>query len=133
MVLSIEGMPPVQNCSAGGYGNLRRVGVDIEPSWTSMTALVDAASGLWPFAHNGSASGQGGFWNDLDLLEVGNGEFLAVNDTYPAGALNAARAHFSIWCILKAPLLISTNLSAASADILSILKNRHAIQINQDP
>ena len=132
MVLSIEGMPPVQNCSAGGFGNLRRVGVDIEPSWTSMTALVDAASGLWPFAHNGSASRQG-FWNDLDLLEVGNGDFLAVNATYPAGALDAARAHFSIWCILKAPLLISTNLSAASAGILSILKNRHAIQINQDP
>eukprot|EP01052_Picozoa_sp_SAG31_P010401 SAG31_NODE_569_length_14020_cov_11.049565_8_plen_297_part_00 len=67
MILSIEGMPPIQNCSKGGYGNLRRVGVDISPSWTSMTALIDAASGLWPFAHNGSATGQG-FWNDIDLL-----------------------------------------------------------------
>ena len=35
MVLSIEGMPPVQNCSAGGYGNLRRV--DFEISFALIT------------------------------------------------------------------------------------------------
>eukprot|EP01043_Picozoa_sp_COSAG02_P047764 COSAG02_NODE_4614_length_5165_cov_1.697592_2_plen_541_part_00 len=97
-----------------------------------MTALIDAGSGLWPFAHNGSATGQG-FWNDIDLLEVGNGDFAPVNSTFPAGALDAARAHFSMWALLKAPLLVSTNLSAASTETLNVLKNNYVLMINQDP
>eukprot|EP01052_Picozoa_sp_SAG31_P010400 SAG31_NODE_569_length_14020_cov_11.049565_7_plen_481_part_00 len=38
-----------------------------------------------------------------------------------------------MWAILKAPLLISTNLSAASKEILDVLKNKQALMINQDP
>lgn len=44
MVLSIEGMPPIRNCSKGGYGNLRRVGVDISPSWLVISRVYPSWS-----------------------------------------------------------------------------------------
>jgi alpha-galactosidase len=39
IVLSIEGEPPIATVSAGGYGNLRRVGHDIRPEWYVLHAL----------------------------------------------------------------------------------------------
>ena len=63
---------------------------------------IDKSSGLHPFAHNGSLSkvaGSGGFWNDMDILEVGNGVFAPKNDS-DTTALNQARAHFSMWYVL---------------------------------
>ena len=69
IVLSIEGGPNISAVSAGGAGNLRRVGTDIKETWYSIIGLVDTGSGLWPFAHNAtsSAGDGGGFWNDLDV------------------------------------------------------------------
>ena len=70
IVLSIEGGPNITAVSAGGHGNLRRVGTDITSTWYSMIGLVDTGSGLWRYAHNAtSAQGDGGgFWNDLVRL-----------------------------------------------------------------
>lgn len=38
-----------------------------------------------------------------------------------------------MWAIAKAPLLLSANLSALSADVLAIVKNKGVIAVNQDP
>eukprot|EP01043_Picozoa_sp_COSAG02_P001705 COSAG02_NODE_36_length_48934_cov_144.851029_30_plen_270_part_00 len=67
IVLSIEGGPNITAVSAGGHGNLRRVGTDITSTWYSMIGLVDTGSGLWPYAHNATSTqgDGGGFWNDL--------------------------------------------------------------------
>lgn len=69
MVLSIEGLPKIQDVYTGCCGNSRRVGHDIGPRWLSMTTLVDVGSGLWKYAHNGSLTAPpnpaAGFWNDL--------------------------------------------------------------------
>ena len=45
-----------------------------------------------------------------------------------ADALN----QFSLWCITKAPLIISTDLPAATKVTIDILGNRAAIAVNQD-
>ena len=63
MVLTVEGAPDNALCSAGGCGNAKRVGHDINANWMSMTSLVDIASGLWPFAHNSSNPQFGGWWS----------------------------------------------------------------------
>ena len=63
MVLTVEGAPDNALCSAGGCGNAKRVGHDINPNWMSMVSLVDIASGLWPFAHNSSNPLYGGWWS----------------------------------------------------------------------
>lgn len=65
MVLTIEGDPDNAVCTLGGCGSAKRVGHDISPRWMSMVSLVDIGSGLWPFAHNATATGSG-WWNDLD-------------------------------------------------------------------
>jgi alpha-galactosidase len=64
-----------------------------------------------------------GHWNDPDMLEVGNSGL----------TLNESRAHFSLWCMLAAPLMAGNDLRDMSPEILEILTNKHAISINQDP
>ena len=128
MRLVVEGNPPVDVISANPrkYGNARRVGHDIYASWLSMLSLVDVGSGLWPFAHNDT--GLGGFFNDLDMMEVGNGEF---NETADA-RLNLNRAHFTMWIIMKAPILLGTRLELLSANLTALLTNRDALGVHQD-
>jgi len=73
MVLTVEGSPPAASITHGGYGNAKRVGHDISASWGSMISLVDIGAGLWPFAHTTINATFGGWWNDLDMIEIGNG------------------------------------------------------------
>ncbi len=67
--------------------------------------------------------GQPGGWNDLDMLEVGNGGM--TDDEYVA--------HFSLWSILKSPLLLGNDVRKLSPSALSILNNPAIIALNQDP
>jgi alpha-galactosidase len=64
-----------------------------------------------------------GHWNDPDMLEVGNGHL--TTDEY--------RTHFSLWCLLRAPLLAGNDLRDMTEDTKSILMNTEAIAIDQDP
>jgi alpha-galactosidase len=63
-----------------------------------------------------------GHWNDPDMLEVGNGMSEAED-----------RAHFSMWCMLAAPLLAGNDLRTMSAETKAILTNREVIAVDQDP
>ncbi len=36
-------------------------------NFLSMLSLVDIMSGLWLYAHNGSNTTVGGWWNDMDM------------------------------------------------------------------
>ena len=60
--------------------------------------------------------------SDPDMLEVGNG---GLSD-------GECRAHFGLWCLAKAPLILGTNLSALSPAKLAIVSNKAAIAVNQD-
>ncbi|KAH8651379.1 alpha-galactosidase [Xylariales sp. PMI_506] len=66
---------------------------------------------------------QPGGWNDLDMLEVGQGGM--TDDEY--------KAHFTMWSILKSPLLIGADIRHIDAKALSILNNPAIIAVNQDP
>jgi alpha-galactosidase len=63
-----------------------------------------------------------GHWNDPDMLEVGNGGLTE----------NENRAHFSMWCMLAAPLIAGNDISNMSKETLAILTNKDAIAVNQD-
>jgi len=84
-------------------------------SWGVMR-ILDMQDGLREYAGPGH-------WNDPDMLEVGNGG-LSVNE---------ARAHFSMWCMLAAPLIAGNDLRNMNAETISIITNADAIAINQDP
>jgi len=65
-------------------------------------------------------AGPGG-WNDPDMLEVGNGGMSTTED----------ETHFSLWCLMKAPLLIGCDVRMMSNDTVRILTNSEVIAINQ--
>jgi len=62
-----------------------------------------------------------GHWNDPDMLEVGNGM-----------KYNEDKAHFSLWCMLAAPLMAGNDLRKMSEQTTAILTNKEAIAIDQD-
>jgi alpha-galactosidase len=100
---------------AQGIGHLWRTTGDIQANWASVTRLLDLQVDLYQYA------GPGG-WNDPDMLEVGNGSM--TNGEY--------RAHFSLWCLLAAPLMSGNDLRSMKADVVEILTNKEVISVNQD-
>ena len=63
-----------------------------------------------------------GHWNDPDMLEVGNGEMSESEN----------RAHFSMWCMIAAPLIAGNDLRNMDPKTLAILTNPDVISVNQD-
>lgn len=57
------------------------------------------------------------------MLQVGRGGLTFTEDM----------AHFSLWTISKAPLIIGCDVRNLSANTLSILTNPEVIAVNQDP
>ena len=97
-------------------GNSWRTTGDISDNWDSMITRADQ-NNLWA-----AYAGPGG-WNDPDMLEVGNGGMTTTE----------YETHFSLWCLMKAPLLIGADVRNMSADTLRILTNVEVIAVNQDP
>jgi alpha-galactosidase len=109
---------------ARDVGNLWRSTGDIVDKWTGKEKwgglgaidIVELQNGLETYAGPGH-------WNDPDMLEVGNG---GMTDT-------EYRAHFSMWCLLAAPLMAGNDLRAMSAATKEILMNKEVIAVDQDP
>lgn len=110
---------------AGNVGELWRTTGDISAifdgyldhgTWKQegVMPIVDLQIGLRNYAGPGH-------WNDPDMLEVGNG--MTVNED---------RTHFSMWCMLAAPLIAGNDLRKMSKETESILTNKEVIAVNQD-
>jgi len=111
---------------SAGIGNCWRTTSDIWPhfdglldhtNWQQWGVLqiIDAQKPIRQYAGPGH-------WNDPDMLEVGNG--MTVNED---------RAHFSMWCMLAAPLISGNDLANMSPDTLNILANKDVVAVDQDP
>jgi alpha-galactosidase len=100
---------------ARGVGHLWRTTGDIRDEWSSFTRLLDQQVGLEKYAAPGG-------WNDPDMLEVGNGGMTMAE----------YRAHFSLWCILAAPLMSGNDVRSMTPEIAAILTNRDVIALDQD-
>ena len=97
-------------------GNLWRTTSDIDDSFARMVSNLDR--------NNNSAAAAGpGRWNDPDMLEVGNG---GMSDT-------EYQAHFSLWCVVAAPLIAGNNLTNMSPATRNTLANPEVIAVDQDP
>jgi len=83
-------------------------------------AIHPAFNGLWQFAGPGH-------WNDPDMLQVGNIEEDESNQNHVGD-----RAHFSLWCILAAPLMAGNDLTKMSDQVRDILTAPELIAVNQD-
>jgi alpha-galactosidase len=96
-------------------GNLWRTTGDIRDNWKRMCEIGFGQGRFAPFAGPGH-------WNDPDMLEVGNGGMSATE----------YRTHFSLWCLLAAPLIAGNDLRTMSAETRDILTNREVIAVDQD-
>ena len=88
------------------FGTFQQLGV---------TAILDKNEPL-------RASAGPGHWNDPDMLEVGNGM-----------TVNQDRAHFTLWCMMAAPLILGNDIRNMSAETKTIIMNKDVIAIDQDP
>ncbi|MGI5236937.1 NPCBM/NEW2 domain-containing protein [Dactylosporangium sp. CA-139066] len=96
-------------------GSSWRTTGDISANWGSVTSILDQQAGLEPFARKG-------YFNDPDMLEVGNGSLTQDENV----------AHFSLWSLLSAPLLLGNDLRSVSAATLNVLRNPDVIAVNRD-
>lgn len=106
------------------YGQLWRTSMDIYPFINSVYRCAETSggagsihpgfNGLWQFAGPGH-------WNDPDMLQIGN----LKNATED-------KVHFSLWCILAAPLMAGNDLRVMSDSIKNILMANEVIAVNQD-
>jgi alpha-galactosidase len=110
------GIGDVWKWGAKAGANLWRTTDDIKDNWQSMCGNGFSQGPMAPYAGPGH-------WNDPDMLEVGNGGMTATE----------YKTHFSLWCILAAPLIAGNDLRHMSSETLSILTNHEVIAIDQDP
>jgi alpha-galactosidase len=100
---------------AKDVGHLWRTTEDIVDRWDAMISIFDEQKDLAKYAGPGH-------WNDPDMLEVGNGGM----------SIEEYRTHFSLWCMLAAPLMAGNDLQNMTKETDGILTNKEMIAINQD-
>jgi len=108
---------------ARDVGNLWRTTGDIQDCWDckrdwggmGFVHILDLQDGLEAYAGPGH-------WNDPDMLEVGNGGMTTTE----------YRAHFSLWCLLAAPLMAGNDIRTMTPEIAAILTNKEVIAVDQD-
>ncbi|MEP7280278.1 MAG: glycoside hydrolase family 27 protein [Bacteroidota bacterium] len=126
LALAKSGRPIVYSLCEYGMGdvwkwgpkvaaNLWRTTGDIQDNWLSMSNIGFSQDRLAAYAGPGH-------WNDPDMLEVGNGGMTATEYS----------THFSLWCLLAAPLMAGNDLQKMSPSTLEILSNSEVIAIDQD-
>ncbi|EIN11230.1 glycoside hydrolase [Punctularia strigosozonata HHB-11173 SS5] len=97
----------LENCTEFGY-------------YCSAVRILDWAAAMLEYSEPGA-------WNDLDMLEagtyVGNGGM--SYDEYVS--------HFSLWALVKSPLILGNDLAQMSDETLEIITNDAIIAANQDP
>jgi alpha-galactosidase len=113
---------------AGKIGHLWRTTGDIRDNWDIPDAKdgkcwgggviinLDMQQGLEKYAGPGH-------WNDPDMLEVGN-KGLTENEN---------KAHFTLWCMLAAPLFSGNDIRNMDDKTREILTNKEIIDVDQDP
>ena len=103
-------------------GNMWRTTHDIMAKWWSIVHIYKRTLPLYEYASPSHI-------NDPDMLEVGNGKLTPEEN----------KSHFTLWWMQAAPLGLGTairtllNEDKKSQIILSILKNKELIAIDQDP
>lgn len=81
----------------------------------SVEKIINYAAPLGQKARSGA-------WNDLDMLEVGNGGMTRDQEV----------THFSMWAMLKSPLIMGNDMATLSNQTMAIVGNEDVIALNQD-
>ncbi|MET8952535.1 glycoside hydrolase family 27 protein [Streptomyces sp. NPDC004393] len=86
--------------------------------WSHVSARFNSAASWQQYA------GPGG-WNDLDSLEIGNGDQAGLT-------ADQRRSHFTLWAMAASPLLLGTDLTHLDPVDKAMLTNDRLIGVDQD-
>jgi alpha-galactosidase len=86
--------------------------------WSHVTSRFSSAAAWQQYA------GPGG-WNDLDSLEIGNGDQIGLT-------ADQRRSQFTLWAMAASPLLLGTDLTHLDATDKTMLTNDRLIAVDQD-
>ncbi|GIH12866.1 alpha-galactosidase D [Rugosimonospora africana] len=86
--------------------------------WSHVSARFSTAASWQPYA------GPGG-WNDLDSIEIGNGDQVGLS-------ADQRRSQLTLWSMAAAPLLLGTDLTHLDSTDLAMLTNDRVLGVDQD-
>jgi alpha-galactosidase len=107
--------------------NMWRIKGDLKPCWEDLLEGVDRNAPLASLASPGH-------WNDPHFLVFGTPRNEWPNTPCFTGGLTntEGRSQFSLWAIMAAPLVASSDLRVDSPFTIKTLTNRDVIAVNQD-
>ncbi|MFI9776081.1 alpha-galactosidase D [Streptomyces sp. NPDC051956] len=106
------------------YSNGWRIDTDVECYCNTLVSWENSVDDRWDDAPGWTRHAGPGGWNDLDSLDVGNGEM--------DGLTKAERQSYaSLWAIAKSPLYTGDDLTKLDSYGVSLLTNREVIALNQ--
>jgi len=116
IMLSIEPFSIQPDVEEGPrVANLWRVSSDIHSNYATIMNRADISDKWAPLA------GPGG-WNDPDMINLRSDQLSAGEN----------RIYFALWAVMKAPLLLSSNLPRLDASLIALANNSELIAVNQD-
>jgi hypothetical protein len=121
--------PDLPAASAAGVCQFRRVGKDLKNSWENLVRVLDTGTDR-AFSDLVVPGVGNGYFNDLDMLEIGGAANVPAGET---GLTDSEQvAHFSLWAALKSPLVLGNDPRKMTAAALAIVTNREVLAVNQD-
>jgi alpha-galactosidase len=107
--------------------NMWRITADLRPCWESVLNGIDTDAPLASLASPGH-------WNDPDFLVMGTPRNEWPNTPCFTGGLTntEGRSQFSLWAMMAAPLVASSDLRVDSPFTIKTLTNRDVIAVDQD-
>ena len=107
------------------YSNGWRIDTDVECYCNTLVSWENSVNDRWDDAPAWSRKAGPGGWNDLDSLDVGNGQM--------DGLTNAERqSYMTLWAINKSPLFTGDDLTKLDNYGLSLLTNQEVIAVDQN-
>ena len=106
------------------YSQGWRIDTDVECYCNTLVSWENSVDDRWDDAPGWTDKAGPGGWNDLDSLDVGNGEM--------DGLTKAERQSYAtLWAVAKSPLYTGDDLTKLDSYGLSLLTNKEVIALNQ--
>lgn len=106
------------------HSNGWRVDTDVECYCNTLVSWENSVDDRWDDTPAWTRHAGPGGWNDLDSLDVGNGEM--------DGLTKAERQSYAtLWAVAKSPLYTGDDLTRLDSYGLSLLTNREVLAVNQ--
>jgi hypothetical protein len=107
------------------YSNGWRIDTDVECYCNTLVTWENSVNDRWNDAPAWSRKAGPGGWNDLDAIDVGNGQM--------DGLTKAERqSYMTLWAINKSPLFTGDDLTQLDGYGVSLLTNRDVIAVDQN-